>query len=110
MMYWLYLILAIVFEVTGTMSLRASEGMRNKKWLPVIVGGYVLAFVFLGLALRAGMALGVAYGIWAAAGVALTAIASRMIFGDKLTRTMGIGIALIAVGVFTVELGSGMVA
>ena len=51
------------------------------------------------------MPLGVAYGTWAAAGVALTAIGSRVLFGEALTRRMAVGIALIMVGVLLLELG-----
>ena len=52
------------------------------------------------------MPLGVAYGIWAAAGVALTAIGSRVFFKEPLTRVMVLGIALIMAGVLLVELGT----
>lgn len=52
------------------------------------------------------MALGVAYGIWAA-GVALTAVASRALFGEPLAKVMGASMCLIAVGVLCIELGSG---
>ena len=71
-----------------------------------VVVGYVLAFVFLTLALRVGIGLGVAYGIWAAAGVALTAIASHVLFKEPLTRTMILGILLIMAGVLVIEIGS----
>ncbi|MFE0349877.1 DMT family transporter [Streptomyces griseoluteus] len=50
---------------------------------------------------------GVAYGIRGAAGVALTAVASRALFGEPLTRVTGAGICLIAVGVLCIELGAG---
>ena len=53
-----------------------------------------------------GVSLGVAYGIWAASGVALTAILARVIFHEPLTRTMALGILFIAVGVLTVEIGA----
>jgi len=74
----------------------------------LVVAGYVLAFTLLGQVLRRGMSLGVAYGIWAASGVALTAILARVIFHEPLTRTMALGILLIAVGVLTVELGANL--
>ena len=48
----------------------------------------------------------IAYGIWSAGGVAVTAIASRFLFGEPLTRIMVAGIALIMAGVLFVELGS----
>lgn len=58
------------------------------------------------LALDAGLTIGVAYGIWTACGVALTAIASRILFREPLTRLMMVGIGLIAAGVLLIELGA----
>jgi len=49
--------------------------------------------------------IGVAYGIWAATGVALTAVLGRVLFREPLTRLMLGGIGLIIVGVLLVELG-----
>lgn len=104
-MQWTYLVVAIVFEVGGTLSLRvASTGRRA--WYAAVAAGYLVAFTALGLCLAEGMSLGVAYGIWAASGVALTAVASRVLFGEALTTVMGAGIALIAAGVLLVELGA----
>ena len=68
--------------------------------------GYVTSFVLLSLVLRRGVALGVAYGIWAALGVALTAVLSTAIFDERFTGVMGVGIALVIAGVLAVELGS----
>lgn len=104
-MTWLLLALAIASEVTATLSLRASEGLRRRRWIPVIVVGYVLAFSMLGAVLAMGMPVGVAYGVWAAAGVAITAVLGRVIFRDHFSVMMAIGVALIAVGVVLIEFG-----
>ena len=104
-MTWLLLALAIASEVTATLSLRASEGLRRKHWIPVIVVGYLAAFTLLGAILAMGMPVGVAYGVWAAAGVALTAVLGRVIFKDHFSAMMAIGVALIAVGVALIEFG-----
>lgn len=106
MMQYLLLVIAIGSEVTGTLALRAAARGRPA-FYGVVVVGYLLAFTLLWWSLRFGMPLGVAYGIWAAAGVALTALASRWLFGEPLTRRMLAGIALIAVGVMVVEIGAG---
>ena len=53
-----------------------------------------------------GVPLGVAYGIWAAAGVAIIAVVSRLLFDEPLTWVMGLGIVLIVGGVLLVEVGS----
>lgn len=49
---------------------------------------------------------GIAYGIWGTTGVALTAVASSVIFNEALTGRMLAGIILIIAGVLTVELSS----
>lgn len=101
---WLLLLGAIVSEVLGSLSLK---GALDRPGLYVlVVVGYLAAFAFLVGVLRQGMGLGVAYGIWGAAGVAATAVLSSVIFGESLTPLMGVGIALIIGGVLAVEIGA----
>jgi small multidrug resistance pump len=105
-MKWLMLALAIVLEVTGTLSMRASEGF-SRGWFTVLtVGAYLGAFTLLGMVLKQGMPVGVAYGIWAGAGVALVAVLGWVVFGEPLTAVMGLGFALIIGGVWLVENGT----
>ena len=86
-MTWLILTMAILTEVSATLCLRiASQG--KSIWYVAVGVGYLLAFTLLSLALDQGMNLGVAYGTWAAAGVALTAVASRIFFKEHLTPVM----------------------
>jgi len=105
-MIWIFLVAAILSEVTATLSLRMASHGAGSKWLVVVVAGYLTAFACLALALDGGLALGVAYGIWAASGVALTALASRILFDEPLTKVMAAGICLIALGVLCIELGA----
>lgn len=104
-MTWLLLAVAVVSEVSATLSLRASEGLRKKAWIAPVVVLYGAAFSLLAVALGQGMPVGIAYGVWAASGVALTAVGARVFFREPLTARMLLGIALIAAGVFVVELG-----
>lgn len=101
---WALLAGAILAEVTGSLSLKGA--LDAPALYALVVVGYLGAFVFLSLVLREGMALGVAYGIWGAFGVALTAVMSLVIFGEPLTVLMVIGIAVVIVGVLCVELGA----
>ncbi|MCD2104232.1 SMR family transporter [Rhodococcus erythropolis] len=101
---WLLLITAILTEVSATLSLRAA--LDHPAWYVVVVAGYLAAFTALSFVLREGMGLGVAYGIWGATGVVLTAVFATFLFGDPLTAMMGVGIALVIGGVLCVELGS----
>lgn len=100
---WILLLGAIIAEVLGTLSLRAA--VDQPVWTVGIVVGYLVAFTLLGLALGQGIPIGVAYGIWAAAGVALVAILGAMIFGETLSTTSILGIITIMAGVYIVQTG-----
>ncbi|MCC6313656.1 MAG: multidrug efflux SMR transporter [Thermomicrobiales bacterium] len=103
---WMLLGAAIFCEVAATLSLAAMDGFAHPCWLLVVVPGYLAAFALISRVLAEGMPIGVAYGIWAAAGVALTAMLAAVLFGDPLTWVMGLGIILIMGGVLLVETGS----
>lgn len=102
-MAWLYLSVAIILEVIATLNLKIAT---TKPWAYAIVAvGYIGAFAALSASLAAGMGIGVAYGLWTAFGVALTALLSRVLFKETLTPTMIAGIGLIMTGVVLVEFG-----
>lgn len=101
---WWALVAAIVVEVAATLSLRASDGLRNKVWAIPVVLGYAVSFGFLSWSLSLGMPVGIAYGVWTACGVAVVALFAKVLFGDPLTRVMVLGIGFIIAGVLTIEL------
>ncbi|OUE20839.1 Spermidine export protein MdtJ [Clavibacter michiganensis] len=103
-MRWLLLGAAIASEVTAALALQAAVAAPG--WYALVVAGYLAAFGFLTRVLKAGMAVGVAYGIWGASGVALTAVGATVLFGQPLTGLMILGLVLIVAGVLLVELGS----
>ena len=101
---WVFLAGAILSEVSASLSLKGA--LETPALYLLVAAGYAASFTFLTLVLRAGMGLGVAYGIWGALGVALTAVMSALLFDEALTALMGVGIALVVAGVLTVELGA----
>ncbi len=100
---WLILSAAILLEVTATLSLRGS--IEDPRWVILAVVGYSGSFIALSLLLRIGVPIGVVYGIWAAAGVALTAVLASLVFGEQFTFMIGLGIAIVIAGVVLVETG-----
>ena len=101
---WLLLTGAILCEVTASLSLKGA--LDRPALYVVVLIGYVASFVLLAFVLRQGMGLGVAYGIWGALGVALTAVMSTLLFDEAFTGLMGVGIVLVIAGVLVVELGA----
>lgn len=101
---WLALVAVIAAEVVATLALRAA--LDHHAWVAVAIVGYASVFIALGVVLRLGMAIGVAYAIWGGAGAALTAILAAIFFGETLHARECLGIASIIVGIILIERGA----
>lgn len=101
----LLLALAIASEITATVSLKISDGFTKLVPSIIVVIGYSAAFFFLSQALKRGMPIGVAYGIWSAIGVAAIAVIGVLFLDERLSLIQVGGIALVILGVLALELG-----
>jgi small multidrug resistance pump len=97
-MLWLFMFAAIALEVTGTVSLKLSEGFTKPMFVAVTVAGYLASFACLGLALK-GLPVSTAYAIWAGAGTALVAIIGMVFLSEPANLIKYASIALIVLGV-----------
>lgn len=102
---WLFLGIAIVAEVIGTSALKASDGFTRTEPSIIVVIGYCVAFYFLSLSLRE-IPVGVAYAVWSGLGIVLITCVGWIVFGQKLDAPALIGMALIVVGVITMNVFS----
>jgi small multidrug resistance pump len=103
----LLLALAIGFEVTATLALKASAGGARAATLALVVPGYALAFWLLGQSLRA-LPVGIAYALWAGLGTAGVAVLGWLLFGEALRAPALLGIAFVVAGagLLSVHVGS----
>ncbi|HEX3679727.1 MAG TPA: multidrug efflux SMR transporter [Galbitalea sp.] len=105
-MGYLSLAAAIISEVIATSFLKYASGPRSVWWAYVIVAiGYIASFVLLSITLRSGVPLGIAYAIWAGAGVVIVAVISWLVFHESLTWPQVVGMVLVIGGVGLLELG-----
>jgi small multidrug resistance pump len=102
---YLLLAVAIVGEVAATTALKLSENFSKLVPSVVVVVGYVVAFGVLARLLKDGFPVGVAYAIWAAAGIAAVAAIGAVFFAEPVNWTMAGGLLLIIGGVVMLELG-----
>ncbi|MBM7417379.1 MULTISPECIES: SMR family transporter [Nocardiaceae] len=102
---WVLLTAAVLSETAAALSLKAA--LDAKALYSVVVAGYGVSFVLLSMILRAGAPIGKIYGIWAASGIALTALFGTLVFDEPMTGAMIAGIFLVMGGVVLVEFGSG---
>jgi small multidrug resistance pump len=102
---YLLLAIAIVGEVSATTALKLSENFSRPLPSVVVVVGYLVAFGVLAKLLKDGFPVGVAYAVWAAAGIAAVALIGALFLREPVTWTMVGGLALIIGGVVLLELG-----
>jgi len=102
---WLFLFVAIVAEVIGTSFLKSSDGFTRLAPSLAVVASYTIAFYFLSLTLRT-MPVGIAYAVWAGAGMALIALIGWALFGQVLDNAAIAGIGLIVTGVVVLNVFS----
>ena len=99
---WIYLIAAIVFEVSGTTCMKLSQGFTKIGPSILIVVFYGLCFTFLTLALKK-LEVSVAYSVWAGLGTVLIAIIGIIWFRESATLIKLISIGLIIMGVIGIN-------
>jgi len=102
-MPWFLLAIAITGEVVATTALKASDGFTKWNYGIISIVGYGVAFYFLSIVLKT-MPVGIAYAIWAGAGVAMVTLIGIFLFGQKLDLYAYLGIALIVSGVAVLNL------
>jgi small multidrug resistance pump len=103
LMAWVYLVVAIVLEVSGTTSMKLSRGF-SELWPSVAVFVfYALSLVFLTFSIQR-IDIGVAYAIWSALGTALVVTIGIVHFGEAATAWKLFFLALIVFGVIGLRL------
>lgn len=105
-MSWLYLILAIVLEVSGTTCMKVSHGFTRLVPSVLMFVLYGLSLSSLTLALKR-IEVSVAYAVWSAVGTALIATIGIVWFRETLNLLKVASLALIIIGVVGLHLSQG---
>ena len=104
-MGYLFLAIAIVSEVIGTAALKPSEELTKPVPTLIMLVAYGISFLAMTMSFRT-IPVGIAYAIWAGAGIVLVAAASWVLFAEKLDAPAMVGIALITAGITVVHVFS----
>ncbi|MEH2084780.1 MAG: multidrug efflux SMR transporter [Nostoc sp.] len=99
---WIYLILAILFEVSGTTCMKLSQGFTKIVPSILIFVFYGLCFTFLTFALKR-LEVSVAYSVWAGLGTVLIALIGVIWFQESATLIKLVSIALIIIGIIGIN-------
>jgi len=102
-MTYLLLAIAICAEVAATTFMKLSEGFTRPVPSVLTVVGYGVSFYFLSVVLKS-IPTGIAYAIWAGAGIVLITLIAWLFQGQKLDAPAIGGMALIISGVLVMNL------
>lgn len=80
-MSWIYLIIAGLFEVGFTTSLKMSNNFTHRWWSVVFFASIILSFHFLNKAIQS-IPLGTAYAVWTGIGATGTVIIGMVFFKE----------------------------
>jgi len=105
MQYWIYLVIAIVFEVAGTTAMKFSEGFTKTVPSVLMFVFYILSLVALTYALKK-IDMSMAYAVWAGVGTALITIVGIFLFKEPVGMVKILSIVLIIIGVVGLHLSS----
>ena len=105
MFYWILLALAIIAEITGTLSMKwasVSDGTTGFILMLVMIS---LSYIFLSFAVKK-IALGVAYALWEGIGIVLITLFSVLVFDESLTVMKAAGLATLIAGIVLIKSGT----
>lgn len=102
-MHWLYLGIAVIFEIVVAISAGKAKGFTRPAWTTATLVSGGIATYFLSLALLT-FDVGAGYAIWTSvAGVGIVVLGA-LLFGQRLGWRKILGIAAVIVGVVGLQL------
>ena len=106
MLFWIYLLIAILTEVVGTTLMKLSQGLTRLIPSVFMFVLYGISFVFMALALKK-IEVSTAYAIWSGLGTALIAMIGIAAFRESFNFAKFMGLVLIIGGVLLLNLKGG---
>ena len=101
-MKWLYLIIAVIFEVIATSALKESNSFSKLVPSLFVIIGYSISFYFLSLTLKS-LSIGITYAIWSGLGILLICLVGYFRYGQNLDFPAIIGILFIGIGILIIR-------
>lgn len=99
----IYLLGSVVLDILANLAIELSNGFKNKRWGITAVLLIMAAFVLLAFTVRT-MPLFIAYSIWGILSIAGTAIATWLLLGQAMNKTIAFGLGLLILAVILMRI------
>lgn len=105
-MSWIYLIIAGLFEVVWSTTMKLSHGFSKISFTIYTIVGLALSMLFLAIAIKK-LPMSLAYLIWTGIGAVGSVIIGVILFGDKLSPLTWIFVVLLLISIIGIKISSG---
>jgi small multidrug resistance pump len=95
---WLLVAASVIAEVVGTVALKYSDGFSKLLPSGTAATCYALAIWLMAVAMRR-LDMGITYAVWAASGIAITAMVGVAFFGEHVSTVKALGLVCVVGGV-----------
>ncbi len=105
MIYWILLGLAIVAEITGTLSMKWSSVNESNMGYIFMLVMIAISYIFLAFSVKK-IALGVAYAMWEGIGILFITLFSVMLFDESISPLKILGLTTLVIGIALIKSGT----
>ncbi|EJF30519.1 multidrug efflux system protein MdtJ [Enterobacter sp. Ag1] len=105
MIYWVLLGLAIVAEITGTLSMKWSSVNESNMGYIFMLVMIAISYIFLAFSVKK-IALGVAYAMWEGIGILFITVFSVMLFDESISPLKILGLTTLVIGIALIKSGT----
>ncbi|MCE0799386.1 MULTISPECIES: multidrug/spermidine efflux SMR transporter subunit MdtJ [Buttiauxella] len=105
MIYWILLALAIIAEITGTLSMKWSSVSDDNLGYIFMLLMITLSYILLSFSVKK-IALGVAYAMWEGIGILFITLFSVLLFDESISLLKIIGLTTLVVGIALIKSGT----
>jgi len=105
MIYWILLGLAIVAEITGTLSMKWSSVNESNMGYIFMLVMIAVSYIFLAFSVKK-IALGVAYAMWEGIGILFITLFSVMLFDESISPLKILGLTTLVIGIALIKSGT----
>lgn len=105
MIYWILLALAIIAEITGTLSMKWSSVSDDNLGYIFMLFMIALSYILLSFSVKK-IALGVAYAMWEGIGILFITLFSVLLFDESISLLKIIGLTTLVVGIALIKSGT----
>lgn len=105
MIYWIFLGMAIVSEITGTLSMKLASISEDNIGYVFMLIMISFSYILLSFSVKK-IALGVAYAMWEGIGILIITLCSVLLFNESISLLKILGMTTLVAGIVLLKSGT----